>query len=164
MRRVGEEAALWHQAQMEAYRHALEMMGVPEIAEPPETTNAALATLEAAQAERDAAVREVTQWAREAGLAKGKLEMSEAAGIVDGWKERAEKAEAENVRLRAEVVDLKSSVVAFCGPHAAKFARDFGLPPGHLHATHYDILERAGARLSDFTRWEDLASTSGEGS
>jgi hypothetical protein len=26
---VGEEAALWHQAQAEAYRHALEMMGPP---------------------------------------------------------------------------------------------------------------------------------------
>lgn len=26
---VGDEALLWHRAQMEAYRHALEMMGVP---------------------------------------------------------------------------------------------------------------------------------------
>ena len=25
-----EQAALWHRAQLEAYRHALEMMGVPE--------------------------------------------------------------------------------------------------------------------------------------
>jgi hypothetical protein len=26
---VGDEAALWHRAQMEAYRHCLEMMGYP---------------------------------------------------------------------------------------------------------------------------------------
>lgn len=29
---VGDEAKLWHQAQAEAYRHALEMMGVPQCA------------------------------------------------------------------------------------------------------------------------------------
>lgn len=32
---VGDEARLWHQAQAEAYRHALEMMGAPS-AESPE--------------------------------------------------------------------------------------------------------------------------------
>lgn len=44
-------------------------------------------------AERDEALKECARYAREAGFATGKLEMSEAAGIVDGWKERAEAAE-----------------------------------------------------------------------
>lgn len=41
-----------------------------------------------------AAFREISKLAREAGEAKGRLAMSEAAGIVDGWRERAERAEA----------------------------------------------------------------------
>lgn len=41
------------------------------------------------------AFREISKLAREAGEAKGRLEMSEAAGIVDGWRERAERAEAQ---------------------------------------------------------------------
>lgn len=41
-----------------------------------------------------AAFREISKLAREAGEATGRLAMSEAAGIVDGWRERAERAEA----------------------------------------------------------------------
>lgn len=52
----------------------------------------------------------------------------------------------------AEVADLRASVIAFGGPWAAAYARDHGLPPGHLHSTHYDILARAGARMNDFIR------------
>lgn len=54
--------------------------------------------------------------------------------------------------LRAENARLKSEVVAFCGPWAAQYARETGLEPGHLHPTHYDILEKAGARMANFTR------------
>jgi len=61
------------------------------------SANAALAKL---QAERDEALRQMAVYAREAGLATGKLETSEAAGIVEGWKERAEKAEAERDAAR----------------------------------------------------------------
>lgn len=50
--------------------------------------------IEALEAERDAAIREMSAWAREAGEAKGRLEASEMAGVVEGWKERAEAAEA----------------------------------------------------------------------
>lgn len=53
---------------------------------------AALRTL---KAERDAAWRECSDWARKAGEAQGRLEASELAGVVDGWRERAEKAERE---------------------------------------------------------------------
>jgi hypothetical protein len=62
------------------------------------------------------------------------------------------KAEAENARLRAEIADLKQTVIAFCGPWAAQHAKDAGWPVGHLHPVHYDILEKCGARMVDFTR------------
>ena len=58
----------------------------------------------------------------------------------------------ENANLTAENADLKTSVVAFCGVHAVTYAKQFGLPDGHLHPTHYDILEKAGARMDGFTR------------
>ena len=54
--------------------------------------------------------------------------------------------------LRAENARLKSEVVSFCGPWAAQYARETDLEPGHLHPTHYDILEKAGARMTNFTR------------
>jgi flagellar biosynthesis/type III secretory pathway protein FliH len=53
------------------------------------------------------AVKQISQLAREAGEAKGKLEMSEAAGVVEGWRERAEAAEARVQKLeeaRAETI------------------------------------------------------------
>lgn len=62
--------------------------------------------------------------------------------------------DARIAELEGEVNDLKQSVIAFCGPWAGIYARDFGLPDGHLHPTHYDILERCGARMVDFTRGE----------
>lgn len=53
-----------------------------------------------------------------------------------------------------EIADLRTSVIAFGGPWAVEHARDLGLPDGHLHPTHYDILARAGARMDDFVRGE----------
>lgn len=50
------------------------------------------------------------------------------------------------------ISDLESSVIAFGAPWAVTYARDFGLPEGHLHPTHYDILEAAGAQMDSFTR------------
>lgn len=52
--------------------------------------------------ERDAALREMTAYARQAGEAIGKLETSEAAGIVEGWKERTTAAEAKVETLTRE--------------------------------------------------------------
>ncbi len=54
--------------------------------------------------------------------------------------------------LRNEVSQLKQDVIAFCAPWAVSYAKDAGLPPGHLHPVHYDILNRCGARLTDFVR------------
>ena len=46
-----------------------------------------------AEKDRDIALRECSKWAAEAGEAKGRLEASEMAGVVDGWRERAMRAE-----------------------------------------------------------------------
>lgn len=54
--------------------------------------------------------------------------------------------------LEEENADLKENVIAFAAPHAVIYARDFGLPEGHLNSQHYDLLERCGARMVDFTR------------
>lgn len=51
-----------------------------------------------------------------------------------------------------EIADLKATVIAFCAPWATIYAREHGYPPGHLHPHHYDILERCGGRMVDFTR------------
>ncbi len=55
-------------------------------------------------------------------------------------------------RLEGALREANETIVAFAGPWATQYARDFDLPPGHLHPTHYDILEKAGGRMDDFTR------------
>lgn len=60
-------------------------------------------------------------------------------------QERIERLEAENARLRQDVI-------AFAGPWAANYAREHDLPKGHLHPDHYDILANAGARMDSWTR------------
>ncbi len=63
----------------------------------------------------------------------------------------------EREALLAEIEDLKSAVIAFAAPWSVQYARDAGKPPGHLFPSHYDLLERCGARMVDFTRaiiWE----------
>ena len=54
----------------------------------------------------------------------------------------------------SELDELRSCVVAFGAPSMVQWARDSGLPEGHLHPEHYDLLERCGARMVDFTRGE----------
>lgn len=46
------------------------------------------------------AVIDATEWARKAGEAQGKLEISEAAGVLDGWIRDCKRLEADNARLR----------------------------------------------------------------
>jgi len=62
--------------------------------------------------------------------------------------------------LTRERDDLRVSVIAFAAPHAARYADEFGLAPGELHPTHFDILERCGARMADFRRAEVTAGLS----
>lgn len=84
-------------------------------------------------------------------LARHPLEEWEQ-GVADDI--RAAVSEIE--RLRAENADLRTSVVAFGGVWAATHARETGLPDGHLHAVHFDILRRAGARMTGFQRFENV--------
>ena len=75
----------------------------------------------------------------------------------DGAKKRTSVTAARNAAdvietLQSETNELKSFVVAFGAPWAVQYAKDFGLPKGHLHPTHYDILEKCGARMDDFAR------------
>lgn len=63
----------------------------------------------------------------------------------------------------ADLEDLKTSVVAFGAPHAVIYARDHGLPDGHIFRTHYDALKLAGGRMDDFTPVDDAAATRARG-
>ena len=62
-----------------------------------------LTALERAERLVDVAVREIRHYAAEAGEAKGRLEMSEAAGIVDMWRDHAKAAEARATRAEEEI-------------------------------------------------------------
>lgn len=63
-----------------------------------------------------------------------------------------DKAADTITKLRAEVAEANETIIAFAGPWAQQYGRGLGLPAGHLHPTHYDILAKAGARMDDFTR------------
>lgn len=52
-------------------------------------------------------ISHISRLATEAGEAKGALEASEMAGVVRGWKARAEAAEAEVARLREALKDAE---------------------------------------------------------
>ena len=54
--------------------------------------------------------------------------------------------------LLRENAELRQNVIAFCAPWAFSYARDCGLPDGHLHPIHYDILKNAGGRMDSFVR------------
>lgn len=56
---------------------------------------------------RDEAIKLMSEYARQAGDAKGRLGMSEAAGIVEGWRERAEKAEAQRDEALRRVEEVE---------------------------------------------------------
>jgi hypothetical protein len=58
------------------------------------------------------------------------------------------------IRAAEEIEELRACVIAFGAPWAASYARDLGFPEGHLHPTHYDILDRCGARMDAFVRGE----------
>lgn len=61
-------------------------------------------------------------------------------------------AAEERDALRAEIADLKTWLIAFGAPSAARIASACGLPDGHLLPHHYDTLARCGARMDSFTR------------
>lgn len=57
-----------------------------------------------------------------------------------------------HMEAAAEIERLRGLVVTFCAPFAAEHAAMHGLPKGHLHPVHYDILKECGARMAGFTR------------
>lgn len=73
------------------------------------------------------------------------------------WKAKDSFIAASNpktvIELLDEIADLRISVVAYLGPHAAFWAEANG-QPNYLHPRHYDLLEKCGARMVDFKRYE----------
>jgi hypothetical protein len=51
-----------------------------------------------------------------------------------------------------EIKDLKSWVITFLAPYAVQYSDAHGLDG--LYPTHYDMLEKCGARMVEFTRAE----------
>ena len=72
-----------------------------ELREAASTLTAQAAALVAAEKERDAAILAASEHARARGEAEGALHVSELAGVVDGWKARAEAAEKRIAELEA---------------------------------------------------------------
>jgi hypothetical protein len=68
------------------------------------------AQLAEVEAERDAAIAAMSEAARKRGEAEGKLAASEMAGVVEGWRDRALKAEARLATARADAVRVKPLV------------------------------------------------------
>lgn len=69
-----------------------------------------LSRLEEAEAARDEAIRSMSEWARKAGEAQGALLASETAGVMDGWKRRAEEAERLAANLREVLIDVADAL------------------------------------------------------
>lgn len=66
-------------------------------------------------------------------------------------------AQAEAAALKAEVGRLREMALPFVAIWSVHYARDYGLPEGSIHAQHYDLLVELGARVDDYTRWEEAA-------
>ena len=56
--------------------------------------------------------------------------------------------------LEQQLAGLKEEALPFVAIWAAEYARDHQLPDGALHAEHYDLLAKLGARLVDWKRHE----------
>lgn len=80
-------------------------ISLKRIADAPSEAAARITELEG---DLKAAFREISKLAREAGEATGRLAMSEAAGIVDGWRERAERAEARCRVLSSALLEIQT--------------------------------------------------------
>ena len=96
------------------------------------------AAREEAEGERDAALREMSKYAREAGEAIGKLETSELAGIVEGWKDRALAAEAQ-------VSALQAACYVASEPHLSGYRVILGFDTLNAAQDAHEALARARA-------------------
>jgi hypothetical protein len=66
-----------------------------------------------ARAGLNAALKECSAYARKAGEAQGRLDASELAGVVEGWRERAESAEASLAQAREQLAEASVEVRAY---------------------------------------------------
>ena len=96
------------------------------------------AAREEAEGERDAALREMSKYARQAGEAIGKLETSELAGIVEGWKDRALAAEAQ-------VSALQAACYVASEPHLSGYRVILGFDTLNAAQDAHEALARARA-------------------
>ncbi|WP_341020971.1 hypothetical protein [Brevundimonas diminuta] len=88
----------------------------------------------------------------------GRLEKVTAKPAGPGGIVRAKKRDlieaAACIREMVESLeDARTNVRAFAAPWAVTFARERVYPDGALHFAHYDILAKAGARMTGFTRY-----------
>lgn len=74
--------------------------------------------------------------------------------IARARKEGATEAAATIEALRSELADMKETAMPFVALWATTYAAP-DLPKGALYPQHYDLLANLGARMDDFTRWED---------
>lgn len=72
-------------------------------------------------AARDTAIKALCEAAKAKGQAEGKLAASEMAGVIDGWKNRAEKAEAERdqalARAAAAAMEMRDRASDYVQSH-----------------------------------------------
>ena len=78
------------------------------------------------------AVMDAAEWARKAGEAQGKLEISEAAGILDGWIRDCEQRRGDKALLR-EALDKDAARFERC----ADMISDGGNPSGTLRVERF---------------------------
>lgn len=86
----------------------------------------------------------------------------------DSWWQPADEKEAAGfiVALAKDItaaiapMDGSHELLGFLAVYADRYQRDFGL--NGLHPTHYDLMEKYGARMVDFTRATNAALPSQE--
>jgi hypothetical protein len=115
----------------------------PRALYPAEVVSFLSAEVKRLTAERDAAVMQVSREAAARGQAEGRLEASEMAGVVAGWRERAEAAEAERDSLKEKLGLLRVCVNCWRTADASKVKRGDDLPecvgPDGLSGCTFDL-------------------------
>jgi hypothetical protein len=91
------------------------------------------ARIEQLERELSQAIVRCGEWATKAGEAQGRLEASEMAGTVQGWKERATTAEAERGKLREAICQVLAESVKL-EPQLRQCLREAMLPSGMVEA------------------------------
>lgn len=66
--------------------------------------------------------------------------------------DRLQVAKAALAEERGRVAEWKEIAMPYIAVWATSYARERGLPDGHLYPDHYDNLAATGARMDDFTR------------